>query len=131
MRSFISFALTLVLPIVVFADAGFNIRREKAPCYAVFTGIDKLDGYEFFKTWSGYRSHTDFDSTNLLHDNDTLKISEGRRNWDGPIEIFVRNKATGQFVDSFKLIADGNNLVLNFTGVQNNKPAYTVSKNES
>ena len=64
MKSLISLTLILTLPIWSFADAGFNIRREKAPCFAVFTGIDKLNGYEFFKIPLSDRESDHIDSSN-------------------------------------------------------------------
>jgi hypothetical protein len=45
-----------------YGDAGFNIGRPKAPCFALLTGIDKLPDFEFIKkilTWKkgGYNDY--------------------------------------------------------------------------
>lgn len=126
--------LLTLLPLFSYADAGFNIGRPKAPCYAVFTGIDKLAEYEFIKT-TDYeeRRERSFDSSNQINNNDTLKIyyEEGRRHWQGPLKILVRNKATQQFVDSFVLNAEGYDLAINFTGVENNILKYTIDKTKA
>lgn len=128
--------LITLLPAFGYADAGFNIGRPKAPCYAVFTGIDKLSDFEFFKVGNAYETRNRdkiFDSGYRLKDNDTLKLyyTEGKRYWQGPVKILIRNKTTEQFVDSFTLIAEGNNLTINFTAVQNNKIKYTVDKRKA
>lgn len=126
-----------LLPTFCYADAGFNIGRPKAPCYAVFKGIEKLSEYEFIKTTEfEERRNNDklLDSSNKLRDNDTLKIdyTEGRRYLRyGSVKILVRNKLTQQYVDSFNLIAEGDNLTINFTSVENNKVKYTVDKTKA
>lgn len=126
----------MLAPVFAFADAGFNIERTKAPCFAVFKGIDKLKGYEFFKISINDErrgSGNIFDSSHHLYNNDSLRIyyKEGRRYWQGPIKILIRDKETQQFIDSFTLIADGYNLKINFTGVQDNKLKYTIDKSKA
>lgn len=127
--------LFLFLPFSSLADAGFNIQRGKAPCYAVFTGINKLTGFGFYKISVNDRDRGKLltDSAYRLKENDTLKIyyKEGRRYWQGPIKIIMLNKSTGQFVDSIILIADGNNLAINFSGFDNTKPKYTITKSKA
>ncbi|HEY8690719.1 MAG TPA: hypothetical protein VIM07_15895 [Chitinophagaceae bacterium] len=132
MKLLVYLNLIALLPVFCYADAGFNIGRPKAPCYAVFKGIDKLSDYEFIKT-SEYVNDKPLDSSNKLSDNDTLKIYyiEGKRYWYGAVKILIRNKITQQSVDSFNLIAEGDNLVINFTGVENNKVKYTVYKTKA
>lgn len=128
--------LIALLPAFCYGDAGFNLGRPKAPCIAVFKGIDKFSDYEFIKT-SEYEERRSkdkpFDSSNMIRNNDTLKIyySEGRRYWQGPVKILVRNKLTQQIVDSFNLIAEGENLAINFTGLEYNKVKYTIDKTKS
>ena len=136
MKIFVYLYFIALSPAFCFADAGFNIGRPKAPCIAVFKGIDKLNEYEIFKT-SKYdeRRNEDkvFDSSNRINNDDSLKIyyTEGRKYWQGPIKILIRNKLTQQVVDSFSLIAEGYNLTVNFAGVENNKVKYTIDKNEA
>jgi hypothetical protein len=125
----------ILLPCFCFADAGFNITRPKAPCYAVFKGIDKMPEFEFYKIAArDERKEIVLDSTLLLKENDSLRIYYGegeRKYWQGPIKILARNKSTGQVVDSFVLVADGNNLTINFAGIENNKPGHTITKTKS
>ena len=133
---FLYFLLGLaMLPSFCLADAGFNIRRPKAPCFAVFTGIDQLPGYEFFKISKedkGIQERIN-DSSFRLYDNDTLEIyySEGRRYWQGPVKILVRDKASQQFVDSFTVSAEGYNLAVHFNPAGNNPPTHSISKTQA
>jgi|GEM_PF-4745633 len=136
MKLIVYLTLNAFLPAFCYADAGPNIGRPKAPCMAVFTGIDKLNGYEVFKTtkYSEMRSTgKPLDSSSLIKNGDSLKIyyTEGSRYWQGPIKVIIRNKLTQQSVDSFTLIAEGDNLAINFTGVENNKVKYTVEKTKA
>ena len=125
-----------VLPAFTLADAGPNIRRPKAPCYAVFTGIDKLSNFEFYKT-SEYEEIRNgdriFDSSYTLKNNDTVKLfyKEGSRHWQVPAKILIENKSTHQFVDSLILSAEGDNLTINFTGAENDKVKYTIEKTKA
>jgi hypothetical protein len=127
--------ICFLLPFFCFADAGFNITRPKAPCYAVFKGVNQMQGFEFYKVSAlDERKEIPLDSSHLIRENDSLRIyySEGERKyWQGPIKILARNKNTGQVVDSFVLVADGNNLTINFSGIENNKPAHTITKTKS
>ncbi len=125
--------LLIIMPCLVFADAGFNIGRPKAPCYAVFKGLNNIQGYHIYRI--NTRSERDdnvLDSTMLLKENDSLRIyyTEGSRHWQGPIKILSVNIATGQRVDSFMLVAEGYNLTVNFTA-GNNKPKYTIIKTKA
>lgn len=121
-----------LLPAFCFADAGFNIGRPKAPCYAVFKGMNSLTGFEFYKiSKADERKRGEImDTAFTLHENDSLKLyyTKGRRYWQGPLKILIRNKNTQQFVDSFTLIAEGYNLIINFSGQENDKPKYTIEK---
>jgi hypothetical protein len=136
MKLFFYLNFIVLLPTFCYADAGFNLGRPKAPCVAVFKGIDKLNDFEIIKT-SEYEERRSkekpFDSSGIIKDNDSLKIyyTEGRRYWQGPIKILVRNKLTHQFVDSFTLVAEGYNLTINFVGVENNKVKYTIDKTKA
>lgn len=131
------FALFLLLaPFFAYADAGFSIERAKAPCYAVFKGLDKLNGYELLKVSENDERRStgiNLDSSHRINNNDSVRIyyKEGRRYWQGPIKILVRDKATQQFIDSFTLIASGYNLEITFTGVENNKVKYTMDKSKA
>lgn len=133
---FIFHLIFLLVPMFCYADAGFNIRRDKAPCYAVFKGIDKLDDYELFKVSKNDERRSSeiiLDSSYQLKDNDSVRIyyTEGRRYWEGPIKILIREKATKLLVDSFVLTADGYHLTINFAGVENGKVKYTVDKRKA
>jgi hypothetical protein len=136
MKLFFYLNFIVLLPTFCYADAGFNLGRPKAPCVAVVKGIDKLNDFEIIKT-SEYEERRSkekpFDSSGIIKDNDSLKIyyTEGRRYWQGPIKILVRNKLTHQFVDSFTLVAEGYNLTINFVGVENNKVKYTIDKTKA
>lgn len=118
----------VLLPAFSYADAGFNIGRPKAPCYAVFKGIDKLNDYEFFKSGKDYKN-----DYGIVKNNDTISIyySEGEKWWHGPIKIIVQDKRTQQNIDSFTLTAEGYNLTVNFTGVENNKVKYSIDKSKA
>ena len=125
----------VLLPAFSYADAGFNIQRLKAPCYAVIKGIDKLNDYEFIKIYNfDEKINRDeiSDSSNRVNNNDKFKIYyTGRRNLGTEIKILIRNKITQQFVDSLSLTAEGYDLTINFTGVENNKVKYTIDKSKA
>lgn len=129
------YCIFLMVPAACFADAGFNIGRPKAPCFAVFTGIDQLPGYEFFKITEGdqhSRGNIE-DSSFRLRNNDTIKISysdERRRN-RGPVQILVRDKTTREFVDSFNVTAEGDNLAIHFSSSGNKAPMHTIDKTKA
>ena len=136
MKTFLNIFIILLFPSFALADAGPNIGRPKAPCYAIFMGIDKLTDYEFFKVYDGSENYTEYFTKPefRVNNNDTLQISfTSRRDKDrvNPIKILVRNKMTQEFVDSFTLVADGYNLIINFTGAENDKVKYTIDKTES
>lgn len=136
MKFILSLYLLALIPGFLYADAGFNIRRPKAPCYAVFKGIDKLPEFEFFKNIENDKGKDKgrfTDSAHQLHNNDSLTIyyTEGKRYWEGPIKILIRNKVTQQFVDSFTLVAEGYNLTINFTKAENNTVKYTIEKSKA
>ncbi len=93
MKLFACLNFIALLPLFCFADAGFNLGRPKPPCYVVFKGIDKLNDFELIKTNDyGERRDSDkpFDSSNLINNNETLKIyyTEGRKYWQA--NSFIR-----------------------------------------
>ena len=124
-----------LLPTSCYADAGFNIQRVEAPCYAVIKGIDKLNDYEFIKIYDfGEKQNRDelSDSSHRVNNNDKFKIYYTERNNLGTaIKILIRNKITQQFVDSLSLTAKGYDLTINFSGVENNKVKYTIDKSKA
>jgi hypothetical protein len=124
MKFIISLYIVALLPSFSLADTGFDIGRPKAPCYAVFTGIEKLSDVVLFI--SGNKS-------GKLKTNDTIPLyySEEEKWRQGPLKIIVQNKKTQQNIDSVILTAEGYNLTINFTGVENNKVKYTVDKSKA
>ena len=137
MKLIVYISFIALLPSFCFADAGFNIGRPKAPCSAVFTGIDKLNDFEFIKTGfdeENMRKDKDYNSSDMLANNQSVNIyyrEGGRRYWQGPVKILFRNKLTKQISDSLILNAEGYNLVVNFTGVENNKVTYTIDRSKA
>lgn len=136
MRFLLYLYFIVLLPAFCYADAGFNIGRPKAPCYAVFKGIDKLNDFEFFKIPYGGDNLYFADSSHKLNNNDTLQLdysgySKSKRGELGSVKILIRNKITQQFVDSFTLTAEGYNLNINFTEAENNKAKYTIDKSKA
>ena len=134
MKSIISIFLIVLLPSLALADAGPNIGRPKAPCYAVFTGLDKLQDYDLFKIINRHNGRIEeIDSTNKITNGEKVRIyyENGEKRWHGPITIFVRNKITNLIVDSFILNAEGYNLNINFTSAENGKPTYTIEKTKA
>lgn len=117
-----------LLPAFCYADAGPNIGRPKAPCYAVFTGMNKLSDYVFLE-YEGYQ----LDKYFVINDNERRRIyyAEGEKRWHGPIRIVIQDKRTQKNIDSFMLAAEGYNVTINFTGVENNKVKYTVDKTKA
>ena len=138
MKLIVYISFIALLPSFCFADAGFNIGRPKAPCSAVFTGIDKLNDFEFIKTGfdeENMRKDKDYNSSDMLANNQSVNIyyREGgrRRYFHGPVKILIRNKLSKIVIDSFFLDAEGYNLVVNFTGVGNNKVKYTIDRSRA
>lgn len=127
MKIFI-YLFIFLFPQFVLADAGPNIRRTKAPCVAVFTGLDKLNDYSFFLSEKDYNNNS-----TILNNNDTARIyyTSGEKWRNGPVTVLVQDKRTQQNIDSFTLSAEGYNLAIHFTGVENNKIKYTVDKTKS
>ncbi|MEO5782687.1 MAG: hypothetical protein ABIQ07_05410 [Ginsengibacter sp.] len=128
MKLIVYVSFIALLPYFCFADAGFNIRRPKAPCYAVFTGMDKLPDYVFLE-YAGY----ELDKYFAIYNNERLRIyyAEGENRWHGPLRIVIRDKKTQQNIDSFMLAADGYNVTINFAGVENNKVKYSIDKTKA
>ena len=134
MKFILSVFLIVSLPSLVWADAGPNIGRPKAPCYAEFTGLDKLQNYDLFKTINRRNGRIDeIDSTNKITDGEKVRIyyEKGEKRWHGPITIFVRDKITNLIVDSLILNAEGHNLNINFTPSENGKPTYIIIKTKA
>lgn len=134
MKNLFYLLVILLLPHLVKADAGPNIGRPKAPCFAVFSGIDNLPEFEFFKIINrGNGSVDEIDSTDKITNGEKVRIyyEQGEKRWHGPITIFVRNKITNQMVDSFILNADGYNLNIKFSTPESGKPKYTIEKTKA
>lgn len=105
----------LLIPLYARPDAGFNIGRPKAPCHAVFTGINDQPAFEFYLTGaSGYRGRNEMDSSGRIHENDTVRMyyEDERRYRDGyKVVVYDRN---GRQVDSLLLRAEGYDLAVHF-----------------
>lgn len=110
-----------LFPSFCFADDGFDIGRPKAPCYAVLTGVDKLGGYEVFSA----------NKNGIVTNNDTIPVYYTEDTWAGPVKILIRNKTTQQVIDSLTLVAEGYDLAINFTGIENNKVKYAIDKSKA
>ncbi len=128
MKLFVYLNLIALLPTFRFADAGFNIGRPKAPCYAVFTGIDKLSNYVFLE-YEGYQLNNYF----VINNNERRRIyyAEGENRWHGPVRIVIRDKKTQHNIDSFIVAAEGYNVTINFTDVENNKVKFSIDKTKA
>lgn len=125
MKLIVYLSFIALLPSFCFADAGFNIGRPKAPCYALFTGIDKLSDYAILQ-YLGY----ELNNYSAINNNERMRIyyAEGEGRWHGPVRIVIRDKKTQQNIDSFIVAADGYNVTINFTGIENNKVKYSIDK---
>ena len=126
----------LLLPLLVSADAGFNIQREKAPCHVVFRGVNKVSEYEFFKinTRGESLSREDMHDTArfLLHNNESLPLYYPDARWRrGPLKVIVRERSTGRLLDSISILADGYNQLITFTGLDNKKLQFTTEKTKA
>ena len=128
MKLIVYISFIALLPTFCFADAGFNIGRPKAPCNAVFTGMDKLPDYVFLE-YEGYQLNQYF----VINNNERRRIyyAEGESRRHGPVRIVIRDKKTQQNIDSFMLAADGYNVTINFTSIENNKVKYTIDRSKA
>ena len=117
------------------ADAGFYIQRPKAACHVQFKGVNSREGIEFYKVSKRSATLTREEMNDTakyhLHNNETLPLYYPDARWHAPLKIFAVNKLTNKIIDSIMLVAEGNNLVINFTGLENNKLGLSIEKTKA